>query len=322
MGVIPANKLGQNTLHNVGSTHCSQVGGQVTISTIGVLISGLLEGDLMDNTSREYRSDSIGVFLIDHNRFFRRGVSEALLPHSEEIEILGESDVDEGVLDMIRATIPKVALIDVSPPLLSGIALTRRIAERLPGTLVVLLTYYPDEEELFQATAAGAAAYLGKDICAEELANTIKRVASGELVILESLLAKPRVFGRVLRCFQELSLRGRVVETTNAPITERETEILSYVACGYGNKQIAHALKISEQTIKNHMTSILRKLEASDRTHAVVMAMKYGWISSVEGKDREQTIQSTLVDSSCDTSYVGGNHTNEEFWDTHLRKGL
>ena len=65
-------------------------------------------------------------------------------------------------------------------------------------------------------------------------------------------------------------------------LLERETEVLSYVACGYGNKQIAHALKISEQTIKNHMTSILRKLDASDRTHAVVMAMQYGWISTSE----------------------------------------
>ena len=135
------------------------------------------------------------------------------------------------------------------------------------------------------ATTAGAAAYMSRYIEADELATNIKRIANGELLLVESLLSKPYVLERVLRCFQDLSLKGRSVDSTNAPITDRETEILSYVARGYGNKQIANVLEISEQTIKNHMTSILRKLDASDRTHAVVMAMQSGWITTSEKYD-------------------------------------
>ena len=235
----------------------------------------------MDSTNWEYRSDKIGVYLIDRNRFFRQGVRAALVQYGD-IEIVGESDVDEGAFELVQAILPHIVLVDANPPLLSGIDLTRRIAQHLPRTLTAVLTTYLNDDELVQATTAGAVAYLGKDIDANGLAHIIRRIADGELLVVESLLSKPRVLERVLRRFQDLSLKGRAIDSMNAPITERETEVLSYVACGYGNKQIAHALKISEQTIKNHMTSILRKLDASDRTHAVVMAMQYGWISTSE----------------------------------------
>ena len=242
----------------------------------------------MDSTNWEYRSDKIGVYLIDRNRFFRQGVRAALVQYGD-IEIVGESDVDEGAFELVQAILPHIVLVDANPPLLSGIDLTRLIAQHLPRTLTAVLTTYLNDDELVQATTAGAVAYLGKDIDANGLAHIIRRIADGELLVVESLLSKPRVLERVLRRFQDLSLKGRAIDSMNAPITERETEVLSYVACGYGNKQIAHALKISEQTIKNHMTSILRKLDASDRTHAVVMAMQYGWISTSEKKSGAQT---------------------------------
>jgi DNA-binding CsgD family transcriptional regulator len=100
---------------------------------------------------------------------------------------------------------------------------------------------------------------------------------------VENLLTKPRVAERVLKQFQDLSLAGMAMESLAAPITSREMEVLGYVARGYGNKQIAHTLNICEQTIKHHITSILRKLDANDRTHAVVLAIRHGWIS-VAGK--------------------------------------
>ena len=95
----------------------------------------------------------------------------------------------------------------------------------------------------------------------------------------DSLISKPRVAERVLREFQYVSLMGKNVEALATSLSPRETEVLSYVAQGYGNKEIAHTLSISEQTIKNHITSILHKLDANDRTHAVVLALRHGLIT-------------------------------------------
>ncbi|MDD5093952.1 MAG: response regulator transcription factor [Dehalococcoidia bacterium] len=233
----------------------------------------------MNGNSHGNCSGKIGIFLIDRNKFFRQGVCAALA-REMDIEVLGESDSDAEAFDQIGAVTPQVVLIDVNRPLLSGITLTRRIAQEMPGSLAVVMSPDFNDHELAQATTSGASAYLSKDIEAVELVDTIRRIAQGELLVAETLRSNPLVLGRVLRHFQDLLLKGRVVESKDGIITEREAEVLSYVACGYGNKQIAHALGISEQTIKNHMTSIMSKLGASDRTHAVVMAMQYGWIST------------------------------------------
>ena len=91
----------------------------------------------------------------------------------------------------------------------------------------------------------------------------------------------------MLKQFQDLSLMGVAMEALTAPLTSRELEVLSYVARGYINKQVAHELYVSEQTVKNHMSSILRKLDANDRTQAVVLAMHYGWISTRVSKPSE-----------------------------------
>ena len=241
----------------------------------------------MDNGDRDFQSEAISAFLVDRNGFFRQGVRAALSKH-KDIKIVGESDGGEAGFALIESTLPRVALIDVNPPLLSGIELARRITQRLPGISIVMLTPYHNDDEFVQAIIAGAVAYSRKDVDASELATIIRRVASDEMLIIERLLAKPYLLERVVKRFQSLALSGRAIDSHNAPITERETEILSYVACGYGNKQIAHALRISEQTIKNHMTSIMNKLDASDRTHAVVMAMQHGWITTSETRQHDK----------------------------------
>ncbi len=245
----------------------------------------------MENTSWGYSShQKIEVFLVDRNGFFRQGVRTALIG-SGDIEVVGESDVDDEVFDMIRAVSPKVALVDITPPLFSGIELTKRISQELQDISAAILTPYLNEDELVLATTAGAAAYISRYVEVDELAENIRRIADGELLLIENLISKPHVLERVLRCFQDLSLKGMSIDSSSAPITGREAEILSYVARGYGNKQIAGVLRISEQTIKNHMTSILRKLDASDRTHAVVMAMQSGWISTTERFDLDRALQ-------------------------------
>ena len=117
-----------------------------------------------------------------------------------------------------------------------------------------------------------------KEITAEQLVDMIRRVAHGQHPINESLTSNPKVAEQVLYKFQELSLRSET-EAFISPLTSREIEILRYIAQGYLNKQIAVKLGISEQTIKNHVTSILRKLNANARTEAVVLAIKQGLIT-------------------------------------------
>jgi DNA-binding NarL/FixJ family response regulator len=201
----------------------------------------------------------------------------------KDIQVLGEADITQDTIEIIEQFSPDVVLVDVNMPQFNGLDLTRQITQRCPEISAVVMSPYEDENLLFQAIKSGAVAYVSKNVNADELVNVIRRVAHGEHVITETLLTKPRVAERVLKQFQDLSLVGMAMESLAAPITSREMEVLGYVAHGYGNKQIAHTLNIHEQTIKHHITSILRKLDANDRTHAVVLAIRHGWIS-VAGK--------------------------------------
>ena len=208
---------------------------------------------------------------------FRQGVQQSL-SGIEEIEISGEADVSDEVVATMESLLPDVALVDIDTPSESGLKLARRIRQRLPNIGVVVLTSNPDDDQLFQAIKAQASAYLSKEVTAEQLIDVVRRTAHGEHPINESLTARPKVAEQVLHHFQELSL-GKGAEVFIAPVTPREREILTYMAQGYLNKQIAFALKISEQTVKNHVTSILRKLNANARTQAVVEAIRQGLVT-------------------------------------------
>jgi DNA-binding NarL/FixJ family response regulator len=172
---------------------------------------------------------------------------------------------------------PDVALLDLDCPSESGLELARKIRQRSPNIGVVLLTSNPDDSQLFLSLKAQAVAYLNKEVTAQQLIDIIRRVAKGEHPINESLTNRPKVAEHVLQQFQELTSRSEA-EAFISPLTPREIEILQYIAKGYLNKQIAAELGISEQTIKNHVTSILRKLNANARTEAVVVAIKQGLI--------------------------------------------
>jgi len=196
----------------------------------------------------------------------------------EDIEISGAADLNGGALSTIDTMPPDVALVDIDAPSNNGLTLARKIKQRSPNIGVIVLTSNASDAQLFQALKAQASAYLEKEVTAEQLVDTIRRVARGEHPINEGLTTRPKVAEQVLQQFQELSQRYEA-EAFISPLTARETEILNYIAQGYLNKQIAIKLGISEQTIKNHVTSILRKLNANARTDAVVVAIKQGLIS-------------------------------------------
>ena len=217
------------------------------------------------------------VFIIDEQPLFRQGIRTSL-SNLPDIEVCGEAGVNEQILPSIEASPPDVILLDIMAPSLDGLKLCRTIKRHLPGVSIIIVTPQPDDEQLFQAIKAHASAYLGRTVTIEELAQTIRRCSQGEHPINESLVGRPKLAEQVLKQFYELS-REKETATFISPLTPRETEILSYMAQGYLNKQIADVLNVSEQTIKNHITSILRKLNANARTQAVIVAIKKGLIS-------------------------------------------
>ena len=221
--------------------------------------------------------NKIQVFIVSQQYLFRQGV-EHLLSTVENVEVSGASEVNDTVLSTIDSVPPDVILVDIDSQPEDSLTLARTIKRRLASSSVIILTSKPGDAQLFQALKAQSAAYLSKEVTADQLVRTIRNVARGEHPINESLVGNPRIAEQVLHQFQELSWRSEV-EVVMSPITPRETEILKYIAEGYLNKQSAAELGISQQTIKNHVTSILRKLNANARTEAVVIAIKQGLIN-------------------------------------------
>jgi len=214
--------------------------------------------------------------IVDKQEVFRVGMRQ-ILSQQADFNIL-DFDPEDAHTETIETNTPDVLLLDTGFPTDSGLKMGREILRRHPGIRVIMLSPNPDNEEIFEAIKIGAVAYLPKNTPAAELTNTISKASRGEYPINESLLARPEVAQRVLRQFQDTVAMGKTMEAITAPLTSRETQILSFIANGNSNKQIALKLEISEQTIKNHVSSILRKLNANDRAHAVVLAIRQGLI--------------------------------------------
>jgi two-component system response regulator DegU len=221
--------------------------------------------------------DKIRVLVVSRQSLIRHGVAHSLAG-VEHMEIIDSVEVSDGVLDSIDTSPPDVAIVDIDDASEHGLTLARRIRQRSPSIGVILLTSNLNDDQLFQALKVQAAACLDKEISSDELVAAVEQIANGQHPINESLAVRPRVAEKVLSQFQKLSWKSDA-EDILSPLTPREIEILDYIAKGFLNKQIAIELGISEQTIKNHVTSILRKLNANARTEAVVLAIKQGVIS-------------------------------------------
>jgi len=220
---------------------------------------------------------SIAVWIFSQQPLFRQGIRDAL-SNIEDIEIAGEARVTDKMSLTVEVMPPDVAIVDIDATPDSGLNLANRIKQVTPSTAVVVLASSVNDEQLLEVIKSRASAYLSKDISSDELSDIIRRVAHGEHPISDSLNKRPKVAEQILDQFQALS-QQQEVESLISPLTSRETEIVNYMAQGYANKQIAAKLSISEQTIKNHVTSILSKLDANARTEAVVKAIRRGLIS-------------------------------------------
>jgi DNA-binding NarL/FixJ family response regulator len=226
-------------------------------------------------------ADRIRILIVDDHALFRVGIAN-ILSREREFDVVGEAADGRSALEMSGMTSPNVVLMDLTLPAPGGLETTQRIRREYPAVAVIAMAQDEDEESLFASIKAGAAAFVIKDISPEDLIHVIRRVSQGEFLINDKVFSKPAVASRVLKEFRELAVYGQEAQPIFAPLSPREVEILDNIAQGMTNKQVAYALSISEQTVKNHMSSILRKLAVNDRTQAVVYAMRQGWIKMPE----------------------------------------
>ncbi len=223
--------------------------------------------------------DKIRILVIDGQAFFRAGLVQALSTQPDFLAF--ECDPFQNPLGAIENGMIDVVLLGSELVNQDGPDLCRKISRIYPNTRVIVLSNNPDDTELSEVIKTAAVAYLSKNSSTNEICDIIRRSAHGEYPINDSLMTRPKVAGNVLKQFESTGVVS-AVEGITASLTNRETEILNHIANGNSNKQIAGMLEISEQTIKNHISSILRKLNANDRAHAVVLAIKHGWISLEE----------------------------------------
>ena len=224
-------------------------------------------------------SEMLSIAVIDDQPLFRIGLKYLLDTKFSDLRIVGEASSGLDGLRLVEEMAPDVVLLNAEVDGLNGMEAIRDIKRRVSNIAVVVMTAREDEEKLFYAIKYGAAAYIVKTVEIDDLAQVIRRVAEGEYLINDSILAKPVLASKVLKSFRDLAEEvDQEAEPLYIPLSTREVQVLDYIAKGNSNKEIARAMTISDQTVKNHITSIMRKLAVNDRTQAVVYAMRQGWI--------------------------------------------
>ncbi len=223
-------------------------------------------------------SDTIRVLIVEREQLFRRGLAGALAA-GERMQVIGSVGTAEEGYRLADEASPDVVLVGTTLAEAPGLACATEMRRRYPALATIVVAANESDDELFAAIRAGASAYCGKDIDEDRLIELIERSATGEYVINEQLLDKPYVAARVLEQFRTTNAGELAQSSAFAPLTDRELEILRKVSDGLTNAEIGYALGISAQTVKNHVTSILRKLAVNDRTQAVVTALRRGWLS-------------------------------------------
>lgn len=222
-------------------------------------------------------SQPVRVIVIEQGAVYRRGLV-ATLSTADDVEITGSTGTAEEAYRLVDETGPDIAVIGTTMTEAPGTALAAEMRRRFPAIATILISPQESDDELFSAIRAGAAAYSNRDVSEEVLFELIRRAARGEYVINEQLLSKPYVAARVLDEFRGNSSFDAALAQTFIPLSDRELAILGKISDGMTNAEIAKSLGLSAQTVKNHVTSILRKLAVNDRTQAVVTAVRRGWL--------------------------------------------
>lgn len=221
--------------------------------------------------------EKISVVVVDDHPIFQQGVVDSL-SLEEDLEVVGRASNGNEALVLIKEISPNIALLDVNLPGINGQQVARQIVlDKIP-TRVILVTAYDDLEQILHAMRAGASAYCSKDIDPQKLADVIREVAQGNYVIGDKVLSQIELDQWLDSYIEGVQRSYSDPGEPFYPLSSREMEVLLYVTQGMSNKEIALLLGISHQTVKNHVTSILRKLGVEDRTQAAVYALRRGWV--------------------------------------------
>ncbi len=221
--------------------------------------------------------DKITIVVVDDHPLFQQGVVDAF-SLEPDFQVVGQAADGNQGLDLIRIKKPAIAVVDVNLPEINGQQLTRQVViEKLP-TRVILLTAYDDAEQIIHAMRSGARAYCSKDVKPEKLIEAVREVTQGKFIIEEETLDREGLEAWLAEHTDQGSRPYSDPGEPFHPLSSREMEVLECVTLGMSNKEIATKLDISHQTVKNHVTAILRKLGVDDRTQAAVFALKRGWV--------------------------------------------
>lgn len=220
------------------------------------------------------------IVLADDHQLFREGVKR-IIELESDMEVIAECADGEEVITVCRNLLPDIVLMDINMPNVNGVEATQAVREHCPDTRVIVLSIHDDEAYVFETLRTGASGYLLKDMEAEDLVEAVRLVARGDAYI------HPKVTGKLIDEFRRLSDgegasgRFRTMPLNSGwrnVLTRREMEVLKLMAEGRSNRAIGEHLFISEKTVKNHVSSILQKMDVQDRTQAVVKAIKSGWV--------------------------------------------
>jgi len=222
--------------------------------------------------------NQITLLIVDDHPLFRQGVVDALSLESD-MRIIAQAASGEEALELIRSQKPMIVVLDVNLPGMNGQQITHRVSQDGLDTRIILMTGYDDVEQAMHAALAGAHGYCSKDIDAQKLSVIIREVSEGKFVYANHVFTR-----RELELWVEDRMEGARRSysepgTPFHPLSDREMEVLACVVRGLSNKEIASKLGISHQTVKNHITAVLRKFGVEDRTQAVVYALKRGWVT-------------------------------------------
>ena len=217
------------------------------------------------------------IMIAEDHSLFGQGLRR-VLDMEPDLQVIAEANDGKAAVERALELVPDVILMDINMPKLNGIQAMEEIKDVHDEIKVIVLTAFDDEEQMFFTMQAGASAYFPKDVLPDQLIDAIRAVAQGYYVIGNQPMREPELLQWIAKRYEELAIYGDGPDTSLMPLSPRETEILEYITRGASNKEIAHALGISRQTVKNHMSNILRKLSVGDRTQAAIVALRRGWI--------------------------------------------
>ncbi len=210
---------------------------------------------------------SIRLMLADDHRMLREGLRRSMA--EQGFDMVGEARDGAEAVELARVLQPDVILMDVTMPEMDGVEACRQIRAALPEIRVVMLTMHADQEVLAAAIRAGASGYLVKDCSTEEIAEAVRLTARGDTII------SPRLAASMLDEVRRIDSRPAGPDEERV-VTRREEEVLQLIADGCSTPEVAERLYISQKTVKNHLASIYQKLDARDRTQAVLQAVRMG----------------------------------------------